>query len=90
MEEQILLHDARLAPPADRPVEVQTATNPFKGLHAFQESDAEDFFGRDRFVADVLRRLGDGVRLVALVGPSGSGKSSVVRAGWCRRCARAH
>ena len=56
-------------------------TSPFKGLHAFQESDAADFFGRDRLVADVISRLGGGARLVALVGPSGSGKSSVARAG---------
>ena len=55
--------------------------SPFKGLHAFQEIDAADFFGRDRLVADVVSRLRGGIRLVALVGPSGSGKSSVVRAG---------
>ena len=58
-----------------------TIVNPFKGLHAFREADADDFFGRDRLVADVVARVGDGARLVALVGPSGSGKSSVVRAG---------
>ncbi len=56
-------------------------TSPFKGLHTFQEADAGDFFGRDRLVADVISRLGGGARLVALVGPSGSGKSSVARAG---------
>ena len=81
LEEQILLHDSRLAPLAAEPAAVETAGNPFKGLHAFQESDAGDFFGRDRLVADLLTRLGGGSRLVALVGPSGSGKSSVVRAG---------
>ncbi len=80
LEEQILLHDQRLAPvtPAG---ETTVVTSPFKGLHAFQESDAGDFFGRDRLVADVISRLGGGARLVALVGPSGSGKSSVARAG---------
>jgi basic membrane lipoprotein Med (substrate-binding protein (PBP1-ABC) superfamily)/DNA-binding SARP family transcriptional activator len=80
LEEQILLHDPRLAPLADRRDE-KPATNPFKGLRAFQEADAEDFFGRDRLVAEVITRLADGCRLVALVGPSGSGKSSVARAG---------
>ena len=88
LEEQVLLHDSRLAPVAARPAPVETAGNPFKGLHAFQESDADDFFGRDRLVADVLTRLGGGARLVALVGPSGSGKSSVVRAGRGARAAQ--
>ena len=80
LEEQILLHDPRLAPfvPAG---ETTVMASPFKGLHAFQEIDAADFFGRDRLVADVVSRLRGGIRLVALVGPSGSGKSSVVRAG---------
>jgi basic membrane lipoprotein Med (substrate-binding protein (PBP1-ABC) superfamily) len=55
--------------------------NPFKGLNAFGEADVEDYFGRERLVAEVLARLGRGRSLVALVGPSGSGKSSVVYAG---------
>jgi WD40 repeat protein/DNA-binding SARP family transcriptional activator len=58
--------------------------NPYKGLRAFEESDAGDFFGRADLVGQVLDRLrGDGVRsrLVLVVGGSGSGKSSVVRAG---------
>ena len=60
------------------PVEVR---NPYKGLDAFQEADAGDFFGRDRLVDSILELVdGDG-RFAAVVGPSGSGKSSVVRAG---------
>ena len=58
--------------------------NPFKGLRAFQEADAEDFFGRQRLVdrlVAVLAEPGAAGRLLAVVGPSGSGKSSVVRAG---------
>jgi WD40 repeat protein/serine/threonine protein kinase len=58
--------------------------NPFKGLRAFQEADAEDFFGREALVADLLERFqGDGLtgRFLSVVGPSGSGKSSLVRAG---------
>ena len=54
--------------------------NPYKGLRAFQETDASDFFGRDALVDELI----DALRtrsLVALVGPSGSGKSSVLRAG---------
>jgi WD40 repeat protein len=56
------------------------AENPYKGLRAFDETDAGDFFGRDSLVAELVRALG-GHRLVAVVGPSGIGKSSVVKAG---------
>lgn len=58
--------------------------NPYKGLRAFEESDAGDFFGRDGVVGEVLARLAHDDqrgRLVLVVGGSGSGKSSVVRAG---------
>ncbi|MFO7539731.1 MAG: protein kinase [Chloroflexota bacterium] len=60
--------------------------NPYKGLRAFQEADANDFFGRDALVQQLLDRL-DGAavgrdgRFLAVIGPSGSGKSSVVKAG---------
>ena len=83
IEEQILLHDARLVAPSSIRAGPAAAVqvNPFKGLHAFGEADAGDFFGRERLVAEVITRIDGGARLVALVGPSGSGKSSVVRAG---------
>ncbi len=55
--------------------------NPYKGLRAFTESDAVDFFGRSAVVAQVLSVLREDGRFLAVVGPSGSGKSSVVRAG---------
>ena len=54
--------------------------NPYQGLRAFGEGDAGLFFGRD----DVVGALNGAVRatrFVAVVGPSGSGKSSVVHAG---------
>ena len=54
--------------------------NPYKGLEPFDEVDTADFYGRD----DVVDSLLGGVAsrgLVAVVGASGSGKSSVVRAG---------
>ena len=59
------------------------ARNPYKGLRAFVEADAADFFGRDSLVARLVGTLGMGGagRFLAVVGPSGSGKSSVVRAG---------
>lgn len=61
----------------DPPVEVR---NPFKGLRAFKETDAADFFGRDELVAELIEHVAHH-RFTAVVGPSGSGKSSVVRAG---------
>ncbi|MEM7287292.1 MAG: hypothetical protein AAF480_13145, partial [Actinomycetota bacterium] len=63
---------------------IAMGTNPYKGLRAFQESDADDFFGRERLVDRLLEQLRQDApesRFVAAVGPSGSGKSSVVRAG---------
>ena len=58
--------------------------NPFKGLRAFDETDAADFFGRAVLIQELLGRLAetdDLSRFLAIVGPSGSGKSSVVKAG---------
>ena len=56
------------------------ATCPFKGLAPFEAADAELFFGRERLVAELVARL-VGATFLGVVGPSGSGKSSVVRAG---------
>ena len=58
--------------------------NPYRGLRAFDEADAEDYFGRAELIDEVTERLsGSGLpsRLVLLVGASGTGKSSAVRAG---------
>jgi serine/threonine protein kinase/DNA-binding winged helix-turn-helix (wHTH) protein len=58
--------------------------NPYKGLRAFDDGDVDDFFGRNILVDSLIERLaGTGVasRCLVVVGPSGSGKSSVVRAG---------
>ncbi|HKZ24691.1 MAG TPA: BTAD domain-containing putative transcriptional regulator, partial [Acidimicrobiia bacterium] len=80
LEEQILLQDPLLAP-RSRSSAVGEARNPYKGLGAFDEIDAGDFFGRDKLVAQMAGALAAGDRLLVVVGPSGSGKSSVVRAG---------
>ncbi len=53
---------------------------PFKGLASFDADDAPYFFGRERLVAELVARL-VGAPLLGVVGASGSGKSSVVRAG---------
>jgi WD40 repeat protein/serine/threonine protein kinase len=56
--------------------------NPYKGLRAFQEADAVDFFGREAFIQQLLDRMqNDNLRFISVVGPSGSGKSSTVKAG---------
>lgn len=58
--------------------------NPYKGLRAFQLADAHDFFGRERLIQRIVHRLGERdklARFLAIIGPSGSGKSSVVKAG---------
>ena len=54
--------------------------SPYAGLKSFQESDAHRFFGRQREVAAAVARLRD-LPLLGIVGPSGVGKSSFVRAG---------
>ncbi len=74
-------------PPGGRTLIVEVSpepTNPYKGLRAFQEADAGDFYGRESFVEKLIARLKENTpnsRLLAVIGPSGSGKSSVVRAG---------
>jgi DNA-binding XRE family transcriptional regulator len=66
--------------------------NPYKGLRAFGEADADDFFGREMLVQELLGCMSEAgdpeagagqelARFLAVVGPSGSGKSSVIRAG---------
>lgn len=62
----------------------QAIPNPYKGLRAFQEADASNFFGRTRLIQTLISRLTEDSkynRFLAVVGPSGSGKSSVVKAG---------
>ncbi|MEU9330886.1 hypothetical protein AB0D91_45365 [Streptomyces canus] len=53
---------------------------PYRGLARFELDDRELFFGRDRLVEE-LRELVSGHRLAVLFGASGSGKSSLLRAG---------
>ena len=74
----------------ERPVAITRTWNssqpPYPGLEAFTEDDAGVFFGRDREIRDLVGRLNPSAparahRFVAVIGPSGSGKSSLVRAG---------
>ena len=73
------------------PPPVTAAICPYRGLNAFREEDASLFFGRDRLVDEPEQGLLHKVLtcpLVAVVGASGSGKSSVVRAGLLPRLRR--
>jgi DNA-binding SARP family transcriptional activator/WD40 repeat protein len=67
------------AAPAERGTH-RVVVCPFKGLASFDVEDAGFFFGRERLVAEMVARLA-GAPLMGIVGPSGSGKSSVLRAG---------
>ncbi|MGB3754098.1 MAG: AAA family ATPase [Parerythrobacter sp.] len=68
--------------------------NPYKGLLAFQETDGDRFFGRDAEIEQLWQKFCDlpevesGVRLLPIYGPSGSGKSSLARAGLIPELAR--
>jgi WD40 repeat protein len=54
--------------------------SPYKGLDVFDEEDAELFFGREKLVDDLVGRVKES-RTLFVTGPSGSGKSSLIRAG---------
>jgi transcriptional regulator with XRE-family HTH domain len=75
----------------DVPERFTRPRNPYKGLRAFHREDAQDFFGRDVLIGELTQALeaslhaekkrSQSARLLAVVGPSGSGKSSIVMAG---------
>jgi WD40 repeat protein len=79
-----LVELASALPPDEAPA---PGVAPFKGLHYFEEADAGRFFGRETLTAALLERVqaalvaAPPLRFLAVVGASGSGKSSVVRAG---------
>ncbi|HEX8115617.1 MAG TPA: TIR domain-containing protein, partial [Kofleriaceae bacterium] len=54
---------------------------PYPGMRPFAEHDAGIFFGRGAEIEDLLGRLDRGEREIYVIGPSGSGKSSLVQAG---------
>src|ERR1700733_16254071 len=66
--------------PGRRAAELQLDESPYAGLSSFQESDAGKFFGRNREIAAMVTRIRD-QPLMAVVGSSGVGKSSFIRAG---------
>ncbi len=87
-----ILEPVGLATPSISRLSFIEPENPYKGLQPFLEMDSSDFFGREAFVELLLSRLDSENRdskiaetsqvpFLAVIGPSGSGKSSVVRAG---------
>jgi WD40 repeat protein/DNA-binding SARP family transcriptional activator len=83
LQRAILVQDPALSPAVvgdGRGSEAFRDICPFKGLAPFEPADAEFFFGRERLVEELLGRLEE-VPFLALVGASGSGKSSLLRAG---------
>jgi len=77
LEERVLLQD----PTLNMQSQVISEGNPYRGLRAFSEDDADIYFGREGLVAEVREKLVTGPGFVSIVGPSGSGKSSAAQAG---------
>ena len=83
LERAILVQDPALSkPPPAEPAALRAvrADCPYKGLAPFEPEDAELFSGRERLTEELTARLAE-APLLALVGSSGSGKSSLLRAG---------
>ncbi len=78
---QLLVNAVKgVAPGPEAPIEPFTEVCPYRGLQTFDEEHTEFFFGREGDVQRLLEKL-KASRFLAVVGPSGSGKSSLVRAG---------
>ncbi|HEV2550413.1 MAG TPA: ATP-binding protein [Stellaceae bacterium] len=83
---------------AEAPTVGAIGPNPYKGLAAFEETDANRFFGRETLIKELWERFHalhepvpgaeSASRLLPIVGPSGSGKSSLARAGLVPELAR--
>lgn len=73
-----------ISPGTDPGEAVAEGVCPYRGLQVFDISDALFFFGREKLTSRLLDKLGTdraSTRFLAIVGPSGSGKSSLARAG---------
>src|SRR5438067_1580300 len=77
LEQAILRQDPNLSA-VEAPATASAC--PYRGLLPYEAEDADSFFGRDAEVAACLKLLRER-RVLAVVGPSGTGKSSLVRAG---------
>ena len=95
----VIYLSSRPEEPAAQPTKTEIGPNPYKGLSAFSENDVDRFFGRETLIGQLWERYRDlhelsptrvegKIRLLAIIGPSGSGKSSVARAGLLPELAR--
>jgi DNA-binding SARP family transcriptional activator/WD40 repeat protein len=84
LETRILRQDPNLLAPAQTTAAVGTAPRrdvcPYRGLASYTDADTDLFVGRERLTAELVGRVADS-RLVVVVGASGTGKSSTLRAG---------
>ena len=84
LEAQILRQDDDLLGPRTPPAPVVVVPRrdecPYRGLASYTDADSDLFVGRERLTAELVGRLADS-RLVVVVGASGTGKSSTLRAG---------
>jgi WD40 repeat protein/DNA-binding SARP family transcriptional activator len=76
----LALEDEAAPPPELENGDRGAVACPFKGLASFEVDDADIFFGRERLVSELVARA-VAAPVIGVVGPSGSGKSSLLRAG---------
>ena len=69
-----------ISPVSQNVAPIVNSVNPYQGLRAFTSETRQFFFGRDREIQTLVQKVQD-CKFVAVIGASGSGKSSVVRAG---------
>jgi serine/threonine protein kinase len=74
------IEEVAVTPTPERSTPTTPPLCPYRGLYTFREEDAPFFFGREAFTEQLVAAV-DRQALVAVIGPSGSGKSSVVFAG---------
>ncbi len=83
--ETFIFNDKRLYP-----FDLRNDLNPYVGLRAFEESDFDMFYGRDKLVGQLVEQITNHSPFIAIVGPVGSGKSSVLHAGLIPALRRVH
>jgi tetratricopeptide (TPR) repeat protein len=69
-----------VAPGPETPIEARNDLCPYRGLQSFKEEHVDFFFGRNGDIRRLVEKL-KATRFLAVIGPSGSGKSSLVCAG---------